>query len=206
PPLSLHAALPIFSVNGAFGSPVSVNGDITLTSGDSITLQGDLTTSAANSVWLNAGGSIVQSGSAITTGTLHAQAGTGLSLTGLNSWQAASLWGGSYVQAKAIGDWTLLDAYSGIGYIYLTGPSITVAGDVDAGGALTFDTNVVVGDDVTLQSRNGGVIFYGTVDGGGALAVSSASGTTFHGDVGAGGLFSLAVEGDSTSNGSTLRT
>src|SRR5690606_22378422 len=195
------------SVNGAFGSPVSVNGDITLTSGGSITLQGNLTTSAANSVWLNAGGSIVQSGSVITTGTLHAQAGTGLSLVGNNSWQAASLWGGSYVQARAAGDWTLLDAYSGGSYLYLTGPSITVAGDVEAAFDVVFDADVVIGADVALESHNAEVTFHGTVDGSGTLAVSSATGTFFNSDVGAnGGLFGLVVEGDSTFNGSTLRT
>jgi filamentous hemagglutinin family protein len=197
-------------VSGAFGSPSSTNGDILLTASDMINLAGDLTTSAGHVVSLNAGGAIAQTAGVITTDTLYAAAGTSIALNDLNSWSAAAFNSGSGdVSAVSSGDWTLLSA-SSAGALSLGGQSIGIAGYVLANGDMTLDGDVVLDGDTTMTSFAGAVTLTGDVDGSlspSNLTVNTSSGAFFNGDVGAGvALTSLTVNGDSTFDGTTLRT
>src|SRR5690606_9536579 len=73
------------NTNGTFGSPRSVNGDVTLSAAGDISLSSNLTPQApGHSVSLNAGGAITQVSGSIITDTLHASSGSGITLNNLN--------------------------------------------------------------------------------------------------------------------------
>uniref|UniRef100_UPI00105B814C beta strand repeat-containing protein n=1 Tax=Cognatilysobacter terrigena TaxID=2488749 RepID=UPI00105B814C len=201
-------------VDGTFGSPGSQNGNVYLTSSGAITLNGAVTTSSApgHSIWLNAGTSINQTGSAITTGSLFASATTGISLQ-----RAANYWGTAQFTNTSSGDvsatattaWQLLGATSA-GGLYLGGTSIGVAGNVLAIGDMAFNSNVVLNGNTTMQSNAGSGLLGGTVDGNGGptnVTVNAANGATFSGNVGATtALSSLTVNGAAQFNGGSVRT